>query len=107
MKRRVLNGIGSFLWALLDSRWPFLVWVALGCLAMGVISGSDAYVALLHNIPLNGVVAFFGPGNRIQRGNVHMEYVSTLIVYSCLGFAGSIISLAIWHRQNQPKSVTR
>ncbi len=101
MKRRALNGLSLFLHALLDSRYQFLAWASLLCFGTGIVNGLTSYFALLHNVPLNGVVEFFGNGDRANRGSTHIEYLSTLIAYSLLGFLGGITFLLVWRRLNK------
>lgn len=101
MKIKTLNGLSLFLHALLDSRYPFLAWASLLCFVTGIISGWSSYFALLHNVPLNGVVEFFGNGDRANRGSTHMEYLSALIAYSVFGFLGGVVFLIVWRRLNK------
>lgn len=101
MKIKLLNGLSYFLWALLDSRWNLLVWVSLICCVFSLVNGFVSYSALQHNIPLNGVVAFFGNGSKSNRGSIPMEYLSTLIVYSFSGLFGGVVSALVWRTQNR------
>ncbi len=100
MKRKVLNGLGIFLDALLDSRYPLLAWASLLCFGAGIVNGWTSYIALLHNVPLNGVVEFFQNVNKSSGASTHMEYLSTLIAYSLLGFLGGIAFFIVWRRLN-------
>jgi hypothetical protein len=101
LKLKILEVLDGFLSALVDSRCYWLVWVSIVGLAIGIISGTTSYLAFQHNIPLNGVVAIFRYSNAEARGNIQMFYLSTLIVYSVLGFLGGIISYVVWRKQNR------
>jgi hypothetical protein len=79
----------------------------LGCFAVGFVNGWTSYVAFLHNIPLNRVVEFFDPGSNADKGNIPIEYLSTLLLYSGLGLLGGMASLIIWRLQNRRMSVSR
>ncbi len=104
MKLTLLTWLSSFLWALTDSRWNWLFWASLICLAVGGISGWEAYKAVQHNVPLNGVVVLFGPGSNSRRGSIPMFYLSTLIAYSVLGVVGFVAFVLIWRGQNRRNS---
>lgn len=106
MQRKVLAGISSFLWALMDSRWPLLLWLSLGGFAFGITDGWLSYSAHLQNIPLNGVVIFPTHANYARQVSVHSEYLSTLILYSCLWLAGGVASLVAWRLGNRQRPVT-
>ena len=101
LKSKMLDGLRYLLWALLDSSWNLLTWVSLVCFVFALINGLASYSALQHNIPLSGVVAFFESGNRSNRGSIHMEYLSTLIVYSLFSFSGGVVSVLAWRIRNR------
>ena len=105
MKRMVLTGIRSFLGALMYSRWPFLLWLSLGCFAFGITDGWLSYSAHLQNIPLNGIVVFPTHANYARHIAPTSEYLSTLILYSSLWLAGGITFLVTWRLLNRPAPV--
>lgn len=105
MKRRLLTGASSFLGALMYSRWPFLLWLSLGCFAFGITDGWLSYSAHLHNVPLNGIVVFPTHANYARQVAPTSEYLSTLILYSGLCLAGGIAFLVAWRLGNRPAPV--